>query len=34
MIEKHIYQCEDCGKEFDDYEDCRKPRTDKYAFQS
>ena len=24
MIEKHIYQCEVCGKEFDDYEDCRK----------
>ena len=23
MIEKHIYQCEVCGKEFDDYEDCR-----------
>ena len=24
MIEKHIYQCEVCGKEFNDYEDCRK----------
>ena len=24
MIEKHTYQCEVCGKEFDDYEDCRK----------
>ena len=24
MIEKHFYQCEVCGKEFDDDEDCRK----------
>ena len=24
MIEKHIYQCEVCGKEFNDEEDCRK----------
>ena len=24
MIEKHIYQCEFCGKEFNDEEDCRK----------
>ena len=24
MIEKHIYQCEVCGKEFNDDEDCRK----------
>ena len=24
MIEKHIYQCEICGKEFNDDEDCRK----------
>ena len=24
MIEKHIYQCEICGKEFNDEEDCRK----------
>ena len=24
MIEKHIYQCEVCGKEFDDEDDCRK----------
>lgn len=23
MIEKHIYQCEVCGKEFNDEEDCR-----------
>ena len=24
MIEKHIYQCEVCGKEFNDDENCRK----------
>ena len=24
MIEKHIYQCEVCGKEFNDEEDCRR----------
>ena len=24
MIEKHIYQCEVCGKEFNDEEDCRE----------
>ena len=24
MIEKHIYQCEVCGKTFDDEDDCRK----------
>ena len=24
MIEKHIYQCEVCGKEFDDEDDCRE----------
>ena len=24
MIEKHIYQCEVCGKEFNDEDDCRK----------
>ena len=24
MIGKHIYQCEVCGKEFDDEDDCRK----------
>ena len=24
MTEKHIYQCEVCGKEFNDEEDCRK----------
>ena len=24
MIEKHIYQCDVCGKEFNDEEDCRK----------
>ena len=24
MIEKHIYQCEVCGKTFDDYDDCYK----------
>lgn len=24
MIEKHIYQCEVCGKEFNDEEGCRK----------
>lgn len=24
MIEKHIYQCEVCGKEFNGEEDCRK----------
>ena len=24
MIEKHIYQCEVCGKEFNDEEDCYK----------
>lgn len=24
MIEKYIYQCEVCGKEFNDEEDCRK----------
>lgn len=24
MIEKYIYQCEVCGKEFNDDEDCRK----------
>ena len=24
MIEKHIYQCEVCGKTFNDEEDCRK----------
>ena len=24
MVEKYIYQCEVCGKEFNDEEDCRK----------
>lgn len=24
MIEKHIYQCEVCGKTFDDYDNCYK----------
>ena len=24
MTEKHIYQCEVCGKELNDYEDCRE----------
>ena len=24
MIEKHIYQCEVCGKEFNDEDDCRE----------
>lgn len=24
MIKKHIYQCEVCGKTFDDYDDCYK----------
>ena len=24
MIEKHIYQCEVCGKTFDDEDDCRE----------
>ena len=28
MIEKHIYQCEVCGKTFDDEDDCRKHEMD------